>query len=609
MPKMDSRIQDNLVDRQTLVNVQSTSSSFEHPNLSYDDSIRLLRILRSQEEDPLRCELFVSRLSTAETCPYTALSYAWGDPTPCCSISLNGRSFKLPTNAFEALIHLREPDSDLTLWIDTICINQNDATEKAYQVAMMGQIFSRAHDVIAWVGPAFDGVDELFGCWAGLEHRIREGLAGKDTYAEQLPVMLKLASELTERQLNLYTSLVSRPWFTRLWIVQEVALASQTRIRCGPSQIGFRLFGDVSQVYARAMNRRKDYNTVGVRNAQLTINTLARLEWTQSQGGTLRLADISYYLLAANVSDPRDRVFGLLGIIDHLKLCAKQRSEPFPISYNVSCSNVFFDAAVWSIKQDLDLRILSLRSSSHRNGTSGPTWVPDFSPLVSSSFTLRAELSQEGTYNADGGHEISCGQDWWLEHGGKRIVFRGQCCSTVENIFPSLSGDKDLRHWIETASGTLAHRGLNEKERWRVLSADLWLSRTRFTELSAHCAAFVDLCTSKARLRDAQTFSEVRQLIRESADGDWHRESMANELLDSMYGAAYRRSFARTADDRYTYIPRTAPRWRRDLRTTRRTCSLHHPTCVNPGTQDMGIHWRVLGRWPDAARRQSTEPR
>ncbi|KAF2213754.1 hypothetical protein CERZMDRAFT_12653, partial [Cercospora zeae-maydis SCOH1-5] len=95
----------------------------------------------------------VSWTPLASAPPYKALSYHWGDQTETEQIRLDGKCTAVTSNLQVALKHISRTISEpLTLWIDAICINQNNEKEKCEQVARMRDIYSRAEEVIAWLG-------------------------------------------------------------------------------------------------------------------------------------------------------------------------------------------------------------------------------------------------------------------------------------------------------------------------------------------------------------------------------------------------------------------------------------------------------------------------
>lgn len=107
---------------------------------------------------PLRCELNRASFDN-EDVKYTALSYTWGDPIATTPIFVNGVETQVTLNLEAALRHIRQITDSITLWVDALCINQEDLAEKNHQVEMMRDIFSGAELVIAWLGSAGEDSD------------------------------------------------------------------------------------------------------------------------------------------------------------------------------------------------------------------------------------------------------------------------------------------------------------------------------------------------------------------------------------------------------------------------------------------------------------------
>lgn len=103
--------------------------------------IRLLTVTSHTSEEPLQCALLT--VSLASSPKYTALSYAWGDETNATTISINSERTTITTNLDIALRNLwLKEGEDVSVWADSICINQADDTEKESQVRMMGEIYT-----------------------------------------------------------------------------------------------------------------------------------------------------------------------------------------------------------------------------------------------------------------------------------------------------------------------------------------------------------------------------------------------------------------------------------------------------------------------------------
>ncbi|KUJ15839.1 uncharacterized protein LY89DRAFT_539710, partial [Mollisia scopiformis] len=111
---------------------------------------RLLLVHPGAFDHPLNCSLIVCSLD--EKPSYNALSYTWGGLGEPKFITLEGIAWEITANLEQALLHLRPSNKELSLWVDAICINQNDDREKAYQVEMMGDVYRFATRVRAWIG-------------------------------------------------------------------------------------------------------------------------------------------------------------------------------------------------------------------------------------------------------------------------------------------------------------------------------------------------------------------------------------------------------------------------------------------------------------------------
>ncbi|RDW63603.1 hypothetical protein BP6252_11148 [Coleophoma cylindrospora] len=112
--------------------------------------VRVLDLHPGKEGDPIMCTLRVVDLDADAV--YDALSYVWGDPKITKGIFVNGAALEITTNLHAALSRLRSPETQRTLWIDAICINQTDNTEKMHQIGLMRKIYASAEEVAMWLG-------------------------------------------------------------------------------------------------------------------------------------------------------------------------------------------------------------------------------------------------------------------------------------------------------------------------------------------------------------------------------------------------------------------------------------------------------------------------
>lgn len=182
-----------------------------NPIDSSKEEIRIIHLLPGDFNDTINIELVPVSLSSSPAPHYDALSYVWGLEQCQMPALVNGRPVIITSNLDTALRYFRDRYNEKTLWVDAVCINQKDNVEKGPQVQMMGQIYSKAARVMVWLGPAADGSDELL-------ERMAQGIAEEHISDEALQ-----SSSL---------AMMGRPWFTRIWVQQEIALAARDPTMC-----------------------------------------------------------------------------------------------------------------------------------------------------------------------------------------------------------------------------------------------------------------------------------------------------------------------------------------------------------------------------------------
>jgi len=117
---------------------------------SSDRDIRLVKLYPGLFEDHIRCSLETTSLDSKPT--YEALSYVWGDPTLTTQILVDDCPLEMTINLAVALRQIRQSSKTRVLWIDAICIDQADSTEKTHQVKLMGNIYRASQHCLVWLG-------------------------------------------------------------------------------------------------------------------------------------------------------------------------------------------------------------------------------------------------------------------------------------------------------------------------------------------------------------------------------------------------------------------------------------------------------------------------
>jgi hypothetical protein len=128
-----------------------------------NNEIRLLKLYPTDPSrrhgEPVECSLIITSLEDALS--YKALSYTWGSQRHTEAIFLDRRGFKITLSLETALLQLRS-DRVRLVWIDALCINQDDSSERSEQVSKMRTIYERAEEVLVWLGPSTGGVPLAF---------------------------------------------------------------------------------------------------------------------------------------------------------------------------------------------------------------------------------------------------------------------------------------------------------------------------------------------------------------------------------------------------------------------------------------------------------------
>lgn len=192
--------------------------------------IRLIVLIPSKNESAgIECLLSPRPLSSKPQ--YEALSYTWGDPAETRAITVNRKPFRVTKNLHIALHHLRDRVTPRVVWIDAICINQNDVPEKTHQVQLMRDIYKHASRAIVWLGQESETSAKAI----NFIHRLPYWISGLDpsrridfTWPNKIRYIegrLKNIVQLPKYQEGwmALSELLSRPWWQRVWVSQEIA--------------------------------------------------------------------------------------------------------------------------------------------------------------------------------------------------------------------------------------------------------------------------------------------------------------------------------------------------------------------------------------------------
>ncbi|CAM1506211.1 Fc.00g058520.m01.CDS01 [Cosmosporella sp. VM-42] len=393
---------------------------------------------------------------------YAALSYVWGDGIDQCRVSINGVAVSIFRNLYEALHQLLRQRVKSWLWIDAICINQQDDEEKSWQVNDMRAVFEEAQLVYYCLGPSANDSDFVMDQlkWFGREacearilefsehvyqmhigdpqgiHVLRHleqyfpdlvsgpgldaptfvrdrdrpnsilcrGWAESGGYsldAEHIgdinkagAFLVKLAKGGSEtisssRMSHGLESLLLRDFWSRIWIIQELALSRNGTIFCGDRFLPVEYFnsalliGEQLQWALRNLRNQRRQNTpMWTLNGHLFKLHGMRIRRRRKTMGlptclSILLAGVGYADRPAYLaSNPRDVIFGLIGVI-----CDAQELD-IRADYAKSAIEVFTEVtrAFWNRQRGRNQYLLGY-STFPKDIEGLPSWVPDWSRL------------------------------------------------------------------------------------------------------------------------------------------------------------------------------------------------------------------------------------
>ncbi|KAK8023748.1 heterokaryon incompatibility protein-domain-containing protein [Apiospora rasikravindrae] len=350
--------------------------------------VRLLTLYPGDEPDEIRIRLRHVKLpptdsdidANSETGDlslpeYEALSYTWGTSYSRRQRVLvetdedggsNGNlqfMLSITDNLAEAMRRIRHTAAaNKTLWIDALCINQADTGEKSIQVPLMTVIYKSAVRVLVWLGPECDNsalamrLIEFTGARVEVDWASYAYTGVDDDYEADVEAEFDTAfSDLAN--VDPVYSLLEREWFKRVWVRQEVFLARQAVVFCGTSAMGWADFRKGALVLASEF--------FGIQKATSLMYLVGTfpIDWFE-------VRDVLKGLQCAN---PRDRVYGLLALID-----TNDAGLP-EVDYSLSPAEVYTAVATHVFRNAEALHILMSCELTPDRMADLPSWVPDWS--------------------------------------------------------------------------------------------------------------------------------------------------------------------------------------------------------------------------------------
>ena len=224
----------------------------------------MLTLQHNNDEGIIRCDM--QTYSSRHRPSYTALSYTWGANTTHADIELNGFKVSVRENLWEFLRQQLLHGNYGPFWIDALCINQSDVRERSHQVQMMGSIYEEAHSVLIWLGKESDDSNlamQALEDWDWCRRTTIQHLFATEGKITDIFLARGTTSVVTwnSQQVRGILSLCERKYWSRMWIIQEIMLASRIEIHCGPKILEWYKLEQLYYYLNTQPNVQKDMDT------------------------------------------------------------------------------------------------------------------------------------------------------------------------------------------------------------------------------------------------------------------------------------------------------------------------------------------------------------
>jgi Heterokaryon incompatibility protein (HET) len=452
---------------------------FEHgecrrtqPELLVDGEweIRLIQLLPSKSRDAaVECTLLPKTFKLAKG-GYEALSYVWKDT---CGIEgvyqqppdiiVNGYYFPVTRNLQAALIRLRDKNRDRILWVDQICINQEDIHERSTQVERMTLIYGFAQRTVIWLGEEKDESYRAMLLLRGLS-RVAKG-QNQETILDV--AVHEFSNNSRWAALDL---LLKRAWWQRTWIIQECAMARDIILMCGYRDLPWADLINAATIVERLIEKKVMWQSISKVSVS-GINALQRSRMRVAvrgdhdipalpHKGSDNILEVLSRYRTSQATDPRDKVYALLHLARDSRQAASEGSfDPIPVDYARSVESVYHDVAKFLLASTDRLDFLSY-CRSKRKVSGLPSWIPDWSD------TDREPHPFLGSYSVTGSSSA-------IAHiNGLRLTARGfqfDCVRILgdackDSDFSRVSPSPTFQQWKELALDSCKSNGVQQHQ-------------------------------------------------------------------------------------------------------------------------------------------------
>ncbi|EMD58540.1 hypothetical protein COCSADRAFT_185606 [Bipolaris sorokiniana ND90Pr] len=426
--KFTSNVANTIVDESTI--------NLKYPKLENADRQFRMLVLEPSRDFSTDIKCHIHNRSQYPNPAYEALSYRWGDPkdtTPICirlteyqgeqeSDETPYLPWPVTRNLKQALRALRLPDRDRLLWVDALCINQNDDVERGRQVRIMGQIYQNCVRDLLWLGPENAQISRAMRLILKIQGHGESG--HKKTCRSMVETESTTFSAFSDQDWDDLKSLILHPveW-GRVWIIQELILSPEFTLVCGKDTLDWNCIDSVLE------NNRDVLKKIDLQGPELgaLLEVIGKVSTIRTYRMPLEITTplfsksllTTFFFLDWEATDGRDKVYAVLSLTTD--------GKDLGVDYQKTMDQLSIDFAKTCLAQG-SVRILSHNTtycvaktqylkqypSSHANSTTKqellvprrkdwPTWIPDLSDdIIKGAKISGLSVAGVSKYNACG---------------------------------------------------------------------------------------------------------------------------------------------------------------------------------------------------------------
>ncbi|KAK7983327.1 f-box domain protein [Apiospora arundinis] len=410
------------------------SNSYPYTPLSSDE-IRYLSVRAlDQSVGVVQCDLHQASIKEVEG-RLTALSYVWGDASATQTIQLRGHPFEVTTNLEASLRQFatNPKQQQSCLWVDAICINQDDVEERNIQVRRMKDIYSLAESVIAWLGPATHHSHIAMHWLQNISPSEIEDMVKQEDKNRMIEAWAYICQDDAVETLP---DVVQRPYWHRTWILQEIILGRKVRLLCGDDEVALEKLSAVCSLMKQYLihvmsggerDRFPELYGLMMEFFKSGVSTILGFNHT----GPRNIAYLVNKFNGYRCSDLRDKVYGLLGI------CNRSEADIIIPDYNRPVAKVYADTVEAHIRSFGDLEIMAYVLFNEKRDPCHPSWVPDWQLFINRPARLG---NGSGDFAASNNLHLSS-HPWSLDRKAERLDLTGACLDTIITLGTTLKLD------------------------------------------------------------------------------------------------------------------------------------------------------------------------